>query len=188
MQARIRLRVQRGFTLLELMIALGIFAIVLVIITSVLSGHLRLFRDSNEERRNLHEARLAMEAVVDVLDKARRDDGYKLELDASRNTIWGVRDDPVPESQPLVSKVDDSARICLDNGELKNASGQLIARGVVLDLSALTHDDVEIIVHGSPVVFEDQDEFKFIRIEIEAGDPAEGGYGLTTIVGTKPRS
>ncbi|MHB8184032.1 MAG: PulJ/GspJ family protein, partial [Candidatus Desulforudaceae bacterium] len=33
----------KGFTLLELMIALGIFAIVLVIITSVLGGQLRLF-------------------------------------------------------------------------------------------------------------------------------------------------
>jgi prepilin-type N-terminal cleavage/methylation domain-containing protein len=187
MQARIRLRVQRGFTLLELMIALGIFAIVLVIITSVLSGHLRLFRDSNEERRNLHEARLAMEAVVDVLDAARRDDGFKLELDTSRDTIWGVGDGPVPE--PLVSTVGRSARIYLDNGELKNASEQLVARSISLTFRRITipPDNVYIGIEGVPIVFGAGDEFDFIRIEIGAGDPTQSGYALTTIVGTAPR-
>ncbi|MDP3045402.1 MAG: type II secretion system protein [Bacillota bacterium] len=173
----------KGFTLLELMIALGIFAIVLVIITSVLGGQLRLFGDSNEERRNLHEARLAMEAVVDELEAAR-EDGYKLDLVG--DTISGVKLDPDPESVPLVSTADASARIYLDDNELiKN--GQLVSRNVSLRFSPMTQDDVDLRIEGVPIVFEVDDEFHFIKIEIKAGDPTQSGYALTTIVGTASR-
>ncbi|MBU4532656.1 MAG: type II secretion system GspH family protein [Firmicutes bacterium] len=173
---------EQGFTLLELMIALGIFAIVLVIITSVLGGQLRLFGDSNEERRNLHEARLAMEAVVDELEAAR-EDGYKLDLVG--DTISGVKLDPDPESVPLVSTVKSAARIYLDDNELiKN--GQLVSRNVSLRFSPMTQDDVDLRIKDVPIIKVD-DEFHFIKIEIEAGDPTQSGYALTTIVGTASR-
>ena len=174
----------KGFTLLELMIALGIFAIVLVIITSVLGGQLRLFGDSNEERRNLHEARLAMEAVVDELEAAR-EAGYQLELGGAGNTISGVKLGPDPKSVPLVSTVPSAARIYLDDNELiKN--GQLVSRNVSLRFSPMTQDDVDVRIKGVPIIKVD-DEFHFIKIEIEAGDPTQSGYALTTIVGTASR-
>ena len=174
----------KGFTLLELMIALGIFAIVLVIITSVLGGQLRLFGDSNEERRNLHEARLAMEAVVDELEAAR-EAGYQLDLVDNDKTITGVILDPVPKSVPFVSTADASARIYLDDNELKK-NGQLVSRNVSLRFSPMTQDDVDLRIKGVPIIKVD-DEFHFIKIEIKAGDPTQSGYALTTIVGTASR-
>ncbi|RJX19932.1 MAG: type II secretion system protein [Desulforudis sp.] len=167
----------KGFTLLELMIALGIFAIVLVIITSVLSGHLRLFRQSNEERRHFHEARLAMEAITDALDKAR-EDGYRLELEAGGEQIVGFNESP---DQVIVVSTTTTATVYLVKNELRDADGRTISRGISLELSPLTKADIQ------GLTFEESDVFSFIRIEIGAGDPTQSGYTLTTIVGTAPR-
>ena len=53
-----------GFTLLELLLAMGMLAVMLIAAAALLGGHFSRFRAENAQWENLNEARLAVEQVV----------------------------------------------------------------------------------------------------------------------------
>lgn len=55
---------QKGFTLLEVLLTIGIFAVTLSIIATILSNHLVLFRDSQTASNHLQSVQLAINRAI----------------------------------------------------------------------------------------------------------------------------
>lgn len=55
----------KGFTLLEVMIAIGIFSILILSIASMMRAEIRLFNNENHQNQNEQKARTAMSHVLD---------------------------------------------------------------------------------------------------------------------------
>ncbi|MGE5415977.1 MAG: type II secretion system protein J [Acidobacteriota bacterium] len=78
-----------GFTLLEMMLALAILAIVFYSIMTVMNSYFGVLRSFTVERENMYEARMAMDQIVSNIVYERNNNGLSLAVYDSNTHIIG---------------------------------------------------------------------------------------------------
>ena len=120
-----------GFTLLELLVGMGILAIILAIASTAMGSYTRILGSITEERANMHEARLAMEKITDVVRNERNTPNMVLTLNGDYTIIQGAigASPAVPLVIGAQSAGPGGAKLYLNtNKELCDAGGNLIAQ------------------------------------------------------------
>ena len=89
----------RGYTLISLLVALALSAIVLTALGSVVGETLRVHEQVQTKNTLMHQASFAMEQMVHAISRSPR---LLLPLEDSANTSWpdNIRDETVPPSPP----------------------------------------------------------------------------------------
>jgi type II secretory pathway pseudopilin PulG len=89
----------RGYTLISLLVAMALSAIVLTALGSVIGETLRVHEQVETKNALLHQARFAMEQMVHAISHSQR---LLLPLEDSASTSWpdNIRDETVPPSPP----------------------------------------------------------------------------------------
>lgn len=162
-------RKQNGFTLLELLVSLGILAIILAIASSAMGSYSRILGAITDERANLNEARLAMEKITDVVNQERvNHPGIK--LTCTPNTLQGtVGSDVYNIVIGMPSGTLGEAILYLNNNrELRDASGNLIARYIKpITFQEYAANQVTVTqLSGDPIQV--APESKFIKVTVTA--------------------
>lgn len=163
-------RKQDGFTLLELIVSLGILAIILAIASSAMGSYSRILGSITDERANLNEARLAMEKITDVV-KEERDNHPGIKLDCTQHTMQGTVGSDAPYSLIIGTPSDapSGARLYLNNNrELRDGSNSLIAR-YIETITFQEYDANQVSVaplSGEPIQV--APESKFIKVTVTA--------------------
>ncbi|MGE5403454.1 MAG: type II secretion system protein J [Candidatus Saccharibacteria bacterium] len=76
-----------GFTLLEMLLALAILAVVFYSISAVLNSYFGVLRSFTIERENIYEARMGMDQVVGHIVYERKDKGLTLSILDSNHLV-----------------------------------------------------------------------------------------------------
>jgi len=161
-------RKQYGFTLLELLVSIGILAIIMSIAATAMGSYSRILGSITDERANLNEARLAMEKITDIVNQERSN--YPgIELSITPTTLQGtIGSDVYNLIIGTPSGGANGARLYLNNNrELRDASGNLIARYLEpITFELYTANQVSVTpASGSIQVAPDS---KFIKVTIKA--------------------
>lgn len=122
---------KKGFTLLELLVSMGILAIILAIASAAMGSYSRILGSITVERANMHEARLAMEKITDVINEERRaSPNLILRLDNPSIITGGIKgSDDTKDLVIGTPSYGPEAKIYLNNRrELRDQNGELIAR------------------------------------------------------------
>lgn len=157
-----------GFTLLELLVGLGILAIILAIASTAMGSYTRILASITEERANMHEARLAMEKITDVVIMERNTRNLVLSLNG--NTIQGTAGTNPAENLVMgdPSAGPGGAKLYLNNNhELHDAGGNLIAQ-YIESISFQPVTGSEVIVTAESGTIQIPATAKFIKITVTA--------------------
>lgn len=134
-----------GFTLLELLLSLSILAVILMIATGAMGSYSRILGALTEDRANMHEVRLAMEEIYDLVSTERRNRSLSLQVNNpptySGNKLYGTVDDYVyllvdasgnAATDPIIESLylDDEPGVSGDNYSLKTRNGEKIAANI----------------------------------------------------------
>ena len=175
-------RSSRGFTLLEVMLVLAVLAVVLGIVGGILKAYFGMLFSFLVERENIAEARAAMEAIVDVLDEARRERKWTLEVDPTGTKILGREGEGEPH-QVLSIDEDHSAECRLYRGSDRslyrydeNEGDWLEVAKYVdsLEVSTVLGTDIKPYIDGGSEVLELPDDAVFLRVTVETDKEGSG--------------
>lgn len=165
-------RNQEGFTLLELLVSLGILAIILSIVSSAMGSYSRILGSITDERANLNEARLAVEKITDIVHQERKvfNNNITLQLNSSETILQGIVGSDVYDLINIVpSGGQNGARLYLDNNrELRDGSNNLIAR-YIETITFQKYDANQVSVaplSGDPIQV--APDSKFIKVTVTA--------------------
>lgn len=163
-----------GFTLLEVMLVLAVLAVVLGVVAGILKAYFGMLSSFLVERENIAEARAAMEAIVDVLDEARRDRKWTLQVDPTRTKILGIEGEE--PHQVLSIDEDHSAECQIFRGSDRslyrydeNEGDWLEVAKYVdsLEISTVLGTDIKPYINGGSEVLELPDDAVFLRVSVE---------------------
>jgi len=150
---------QNGFTLLEVMIAVGIFSVLMFSIATMMRAEIGLFNIENHQNQNEQKARTALNHVLDqvrlygyvtYLDKGGTDDGlYSIDPDGTKCLL---NLDPAVESrdQAEMFYLPDKDELWY-NDQAQRKTYLLIDQITTLEIQAVTAHLIRIrVVAGNP--------------------------------------
>ena len=172
---------KKGFTLLEVLITLGVLAGFVVIVMAVLSAYFKILGYVLEERQNIYEVRLAAAKILEVLDESRRN-GYVLEV--SETGIIGVKEgeEPPPPVYLVSPGNNPSFQLYVEDGCLKTG-GTIVAKNIK-ELSFARKEASGFLINGQAPSFQ---HAQFIEITVNAYEEGREDLDCTmkTLVSTK---
>lgn len=174
-----------GFTLLEMLLALAILAVVFYSIMTVLNSYFGVLRSFTIERENIYEARMAMDQIVSHIVYQRNDKELTLSLVGTHvigTTVYGVQ-------YNLVSS-DDSAPTCdlyVDsNNQLVSGVGSVIyAKHIALNFTTVAGNTID--VRPAPGTINNGSQFISIGLRADKDSVKEPGAAcsVTTYIYNK---
>lgn len=184
-----------GYTMLELVIALTILSFLVVVIGTVISNYFRMLNLVTVDRENMNEARLAMEAITDLITARQRppvyaslstippDNGIYEDPDGSDGPQALIRTDGTVPSETSVKLWIQATPIGQRYGELRNADGIVYARGVKIEFFPVAGSSVRVKLQSEAEYM--LDDCQLIGIRVFANTHPEmpqTEYTLTTYV------
>ncbi len=178
------LRTAAGFSLLEVLLTLAVFAVVLVSVSAILQAYFGVLRLFVDERREITEARSAMEKLTEALDEARRD-GWELYKDGARIGAKKCSPEGGLIDACTVLAVGDEADgpmyregLIWDGDTLKDQEGTVWARYVsnieVEEVAGGSVDSSSNILNNA---IASSEKARYLVISVTVGCSADGGLG-----------
>ncbi|MGE5544114.1 MAG: type II secretion system protein [Bacillota bacterium] len=185
-----------GFTLLELLLSVSILAVILMIATTAMGSYSRILGRLTEDRANMHEVRLAMEEIYDMVSTQRNIRGLSLQVSNppaySGNRLYGTVDgyvyllvdasgnagtDPIIDSLYLDNDPDEPG----DRYVLKTKNGEKIATHIESIVFEKVYGNQIGITDsvGNPIVMDD--ETGLIRVTVKANKNVGDDSGSCTV-------
>lgn len=182
---------RNGMTLIELMISIGLVAILCTGMMTLLSTYLDVLQSYTTERNNMMEARMAMEAITDQIETLRaKADYYGYELDATANTIILKNPADGTTERTVLSRDGSAADLKVitaagpTKGDLTNGT-DAFARYITIAAFTKTAGTSVTCVQtngGGANLGTLLGDSQFIRIEVKADkDPADLGSACTLV-------